>query len=317
VSGERVRDELVKLLEIPDFADSLRLMHELQLLQPVFPNIDEVFALERIPPHVHDLWEHTLQAVLYVEAFIRGENLNPSGDQTGLLLQAVLQKLKPFQERIADGLEQPLQADRKRGHLLLLAMLYHDLGKPTSRNLLADGRIQFREHPTKGSAMVADLCSRLLFGTEECKYLQLMVAQHMRIHHLANTGDTLSRRAIYRYFQELGPFGVDLALISLADTLAAKEDTVDPTSWQRELELTLHLIDAWYSRKSEVVNPPKLLDGDALMRRFSLQPGPLLGVLLAKLREAQAEGRVTTEAEAISFCQEQIEAESKEVPHAD
>jgi tRNA nucleotidyltransferase/poly(A) polymerase len=316
VSGERVRDELFKLLEIPDFAESLRLMRELHLLQPVFPNIDEVFALECVPPHVHDLWEHTLQAILYVESFIGGENPTPSRDQTGLLLQTVLEKLKPFQERITGPLEQTLQADRKRGHLLLLAMLYHDLGKPTSRTLMADGRVHFREHPTKGSAMAADLCSRLLFGTEECKYLQLMVSQHMRIHNLASPHDPLSRRAIYRYFQELGSVGVDLALISLADTLAAKEDTIDPVSWQRELEVTIHLIDAWYTRQSEVVNPPKLMDGDDLMRRFSLQQGPLLGVLLANLREAQAEGRVTTKEDAIAFCQNLIEAESKEALHA-
>jgi hypothetical protein len=82
------------------------------------------------------------------------------------------------------------------------------------------------------------------------------------------------------------------------------------------LELTLHLIDAWYTRQSEVVNPPKLMDGDDLMRRFSLQQGPLLGVLLANLREAQAEGRVTTKEDAIAFCQNLIEAESKEALHA-
>ena len=72
--------------------------------------------------------------------------------------------------------------------------------------------------------------------------------------------------------------------------------------------MTVQLIDAWYSRQSEMVNPPKLLDGDDLARRFALRPGPLLGVLLASLREAQAEGRVKTEQEAVAFCQQIIEA---------
>lgn len=312
VSGERVRDELFKLLEIPDFAESLRLMQSLQLLQPVFPQIDQVFTLEAIPPHVHDLWEHTLQAVLYLETFITGTNPNPARDLTGSHLSAVLDNLQAFQQELSQNLDLPLQADRKRRSLLLLAMLYHDLGKPSSRTLMPDGRLHFREHPQKGSAMVADLCARLLFGTEECKYLQLMVAQHMRIHHLANPRDPFSRRAIYRYYLELGNFGVDLTLISLADTLAAKEDTLQPAGWQHELGIARQLLDAWYSRQSEVVDPPKLLDGNDLQHLFTLKPGPLLGLLLASLREAQAEGFVTTQQEALVFCQELIEAKSKE-----
>ena len=316
VSGERVRDELFKLLEIPDFAESLRLMHELQLLEPIFPNIGEVLSLERISPHVYDLWGHTLQVILYTESLIAGQNPARARDYSGPNLQLAIEKLEPYQARISEDIELPLQADRKRRSLLLLAALYHDVGKASSRTLMPDGRLHFREHPTKGSALVADLRSRMLFGTEETKYLQLMVAQHMRIHFLAKPQDPISRRAIYRYFQELGRFGVDLALLSLADMLAAYEQTIDPARWQRELDVTVQLIDAWYARQSEMVNPPKLLDGDDLKRRFALKPGPLLGVLLANLREAQAEGHVTTEQQAVAFCQEIIEAKSKESDHA-
>lgn len=316
VSGERVRDELIKLLEIPDFAESLRLMHELKLLEPIFPNIEEVLSLERISPHVYDLWGHTLQVILYTESLLAGQNPTPAHDHSGLNLQLAIEKLKPYQARISEDLELPLQADRKRRSLLLLAVLYHDVGKASSRTLMPDGRLHFREHPTKGSALVADFCSRMLFGTEEGKYLQLMVAQHMRIHLLAKPEDPISRRAIYRYFQELGRFGVDLALLSLADMLAAYEQTIDPARWQRELDVTVQLIDAWYAKRSEVINPPKLLDGNDLARHFALKPGPLLGVLLASLREAQAEGRVTTEQEAVAFCQQIIEAKSKESDYA-
>ena len=316
VSGERVRDELFKLLEIPDFAESLHLMHELQLLQSVFPNIGEVLSLERISPHVYDLWEHTLQVILYTESLSAGQNPAPPRDHSGQNLQLAIEKLKPYQARISEELELPLQGDRKRRSLLLLAALYHDVGKASSRTLMPDGRLHFREHPTKGSALVAGFCNRMFFGTEECKYLQLMVAQHMRIHLLAKPEDPISRRAIYRYFQELGRFGVDLALLSLADMLAAYEQTIDPARWQRELDVTVQLIDAWYAKRNEMINPVKLLDGDDLKRRFALRPGPLLGVLLASLREAQAEGRVTTEQEALAFCQQIIEAKSKESEHA-
>ncbi len=314
VSGERVRDELFKLLEIPDYAESLRLMHALQLLQPIFPNINEVLSLERFPPHVYDLWGHTLQVILYTESLITGQNPNPASDFSGPNLQLAFEKLKPHLKHIYADLSLPLQADRKRRSLLLLAALYHDIGKAASRTLMPDGRLHFREHPTVGSALAADLGSRMLLGTEESKYLQLMIAQHMRLHFLSKTEEPISRRAIYRYFNELGPYGVDLALLSLADMLAAYEETMDPNRWQRELDATLQLINAWYTRQIELVNPPKLLDGDDLMRLFSLQPGPLLRVILSKLREAQAEGQVSTVQEAVAFCRQFLE-NNKEDEH--
>ena len=316
VSGERVRDELFKLLAIPDFAESLRLMHELKLLEPVFPDIEEVLKLEQIPPHVYDLWGHTLQVILYTESLIAGQIPAPDRDRSGPNLQMALDKLKPYRERVLADLVQPLQAGRKRLSLLLLAALYHDVGKAGSRASMPDGRVHFREHPTLGSNLVADLSSSLLLGTEEAKYLQLMVAQHMRIHFLAKPHEALSRRAVYRYFQELGQFGVDLALLSLADMLAAYEQTINSERWLHELELTVHLIEAWYSRQIEVINPPRLLDGNDLMRIFSLHPSPLLGQILSNLREAQAEGLVTTEQQAIQFCQDFIDEAHKEAADA-
>jgi tRNA nucleotidyltransferase/poly(A) polymerase len=316
VSGERMRDELFKLLDCPDFAESLCLMHELNLLEPVFPDIGEVLKLERIQPHVYDLWGHTLQVILYTESLVMGQIIATDRDGSGQNLQLAIDKLKPYKERILADLRQPLQGGRQRSSLLLLAALYHDVGKAGSRTAMPDGRLHFRDHPTLGSTLVADLNSRLLLGTEEASYLQLMVAQHMRIHFLAKPQDPLSRRAIYHYFQDLGQFGVDLTLLSLADMLAAYEQTINPVRWLRELELTVQLIDSWYSRQSEVINPLKLLDGNDLMRIFSLQPSPLLGQILSNLREAQAEGLVSTEHEAVAYCTALVEKSRMEVDDA-
>ncbi|NMC78002.1 MAG: polynucleotide adenylyltransferase, partial [Chloroflexi bacterium] len=42
-----------------------------------------------------------------------------------------------------------------------------------------------------------------------------------------------------------------------------------------------------------------LLTGDDLMRQFALAPGPLIGELLQRVREAQACGEVATPDEAL------------------
>jgi hypothetical protein len=46
-----------------------------------------------------------------------------------------------------------------------------------------------------------------------------------------------------------------------------------------------------------------LINGDDLQSRFKLQPGPLIGNLLARLEESQAVGEVSTQEEAQKFIQ--------------
>ncbi len=126
----------------------------------------------------------------------------------------------------------------------------------------------------------------------------------MRLHFFSKEGTQLSDRACYRYFRDLRETGVDAVLLSLADMLAAYEDTLEPAKWQRELGAALTLLDAWFSRREQVVEPRMLLDGDDLQHEFGLEPGAIIGELLAQLREAQASGEVYNRAGAVLFVKE-------------
>lgn len=116
----------------------------------------------------------------------------------------------------------------------------------------------------------------------------------------------MTDRACYRYFRDLGATGVDVLLLSLADMLAAYENTLEPAKWQRELGAAQALLDAWFSRKQQVVEPRLLLDGDDLQREFGLEPGVLIGEILTQLREAQASGLVYNKTEALHFVEDYL-----------
>ena len=47
--------------------------------------------------------------------------------------------------------------------------------------------------------------------------------------------------------------------------------------------------------------PARLLDGREVMKTLGLPPGPKIGEVLERLREAQAEGRVRDRASALAF----------------
>lgn len=61
VSIERIREELVRILTGPRAGRALRLMHDLDLLTPVLPEVDALVGVEQ-PPQFHpegDVFEHT------------------------------------------------------------------------------------------------------------------------------------------------------------------------------------------------------------------------------------------------------------------
>ena len=61
------------------------------------------------------------------------------------------------------------------------------------------------------------------------------------------------------------------------------------------------LLTAYFERRDQAVDPPPLLTGRDLMTGFGLTEGRLIGLMLSRLKEAQAIGQVQTRAEAVAF----------------
>ncbi|HSM72790.1 MAG TPA: hypothetical protein VK851_14695, partial [Anaerolineales bacterium] len=72
------------------------------------------------------------------------------------------------------------------------------------------------------------------------------------------------------------------------------------------------LLENYWEKPEETVTPPRLLDGNDLLKELSLEPGPIVGRLLESIREAQATGRISTREEAVLFAHDEkkkLEAE--------
>jgi hypothetical protein len=72
------------------------------------------------------------------------------------------------------------------------------------------------------------------------------------------------------------------------------------------MDVVRALLEAWFEKRHEQITPRLLVDGDDLMREFSLPPGPLIGELLEIIQEAQAVGTVTNSEQAYDLAREEI-----------
>lgn len=298
VAGERVRDELFKLLALPGAAGSIEQLEELGLITYILPDTEQLRLFPRAAPHVHDLWHHTLALVGHLESLL-GYILGGEMPANPYLRQGC-EQLTPWRKELAEHFRTPIQAGRSRMALLYVGVVYHDVGKPITMKTDADGSVHFYQHPQHAEDSINKVGARLALSNAELDYLRKLVRNHMRIHTLTSGGE-ITDRAIYRYFQELGAYGVDLALLSMADTLAAKEEFLNLEDWQTEVSAGVGMIRAWFERKTEVVEPQRLIDGFELQEVLNLRPGRQLGRLLTAIREAQGAGELLTKPEVLVF----------------
>jgi putative nucleotidyltransferase with HDIG domain len=304
VSPERVRDELFRILEARRAVVALRILDMLGALVYVLPELQALKDVAQSPPHSEDVWTHTLNTVQKLADLM--DVLQPVHDAEAAAnwsLGLVSMRIGRYRQQLNAHLSETPNPDRTLRELLLLAALYHDVGKPATQHIDEGGRIRFFEHEQLGAQLAQQRGAWLHLSNIEIERLATIIRQHMRPLWLAQNGEPPTRRAIYRYFRDTGAVGVDICLLSLADTLATYGTELPQDTWAHQLEITRTLFEAWWEQAEEKVSPPALLNGRDLMEIFRLSPGPEIGRLLEEVREAQASGAIQERDEALAYVQ--------------
>lgn len=290
VPGERTREELLRLLRLPRAAYYVMYLDELGLLLALIPEMAECKGVEQPRLHFWDVFDHSLQTVAAVE-FLTRENALEYGS-------AEMLTIAPWSDAIDEHLSQEVSSGSNRRALLKLAGLLHDIAKPQTKFVDDAGRAHFYGHTNEGADMTAAILQRLRFSNREISLVKSLVYHHLRPAQMAN-GKLPTQRAIYRYFRDTGDAGVDILILALADYLASRGPLIDMEEWKERCQLVNYVL-AEHDKQQVHVLPVKLIDGHDLINIFGLTPGPLIGELLAVVREAQASGDLTTREEALA-----------------
>jgi poly(A) polymerase len=300
VAGERVREELLRLLAVPDSGRVLPYLDELGLLTAIFPEMAQAKGVGQPKEHCWDVFEHSLKVVVAVDFLLHQGSWEYSGDE---VLAAV-----PWSESLVRHFARPVIAGSTRRLLLKLAALLHDVAKPQTKALTEDGRTRFLGHGKEGAAIAADILEGLRFSGKEVKLVEIMIKHHLRPGQMSQEG-LPTRRAIYRYFRDCGEAGIDILYLSLADHLATRGPNLNLSGWREHARLVDYVL-AQHAEQEKLVTPARMVTGHDLINIFNMKPGPRMGQLLESVREAQASGELTTREEALAYIREKLETEA-------
>lgn len=275
-SGERLRDEIFKILDTERAGLTLKAMLKAGVLQVLFPEIKSMRGIGRGGYHHLDVLDHSIETVRQLD-----------------MLTKALAGNAPIQ----NYLNQEISVSRRRLALLKFGAFLHDIGKPAAMRRVGR-KLTFYGHERIGRQLGDGIARRLKLSNEEIHSLRKMILWHLRPGYLTNIKE-VTARSLFRFFRDTGTEALSVLLLSLADQQATCGVKTTAAFKARFKKTAFGLVDEYFQRQERQEKAVRLINGDDLMKIFKLQPSPLVGKVLYEIEEFQAVGRIKTKRQAI------------------
>ena len=285
ISGERIAEELNKIMLAEEPSRGFVDMHRCGLLQLILPELAALDIVETRNGRAHkNNFYHTLE-VLDNLCNAQRERLN------GLRYSLA--------EATDDAEKEQLEADIERfeAHKLWLrwGTLLHDVGKPKSKRWDNAQGWTFHNHNFIGAKMVPNIFRRLKLPMDmKMKYVQKLVDLHMRP--IAIADDEVTDSAVRRLVNDADDDIDDLMMLCEADITS--KNRVKKARFLENFRLVREKIADLQERDYKRELQP-CIDGNEIMELFGLKPSREVGDLKAALKEAVLDNRVANEREPL------------------
>lgn len=182
--------------------------------------------------------------------------------------------------------------DKTSPHLVLrLAALFHDIGKPATRAIGAEG-VTFRFHEVVGAKMTRKRMTALKYPKSVIDDVSTLVELHLRFHtYKLGWSDS----AVRRYVHDAGHLLNELNELTRCDSTTR--------NWRKAAELARRMDEfevriAELRAQEDLDNQRPALDGSEVMTLLDLGPGPAVGRAMRFLMEIRREEGEISKAEA-------------------
>ena len=295
ISGERVEEELNKIMLAEEPSRGFIDLHRCGLLRLLLPELADLDIVETRNGRAHkNNFYHTLEVLD-----------NVCNAQRNHLEQ--LHKRLETADDDAEKIQIQADIDHLEAHKLWLrwAALLHDIGKTRSKRWNNALGWTFHNHNFIGAKMVPVIFRRLKLPMDtKMKYVQKLVDLHMRP--IAIADDEVTDSAVRRLVNDADDDIDDLMMLCEADITS--KNRVKKARFLENFRLVREKITDLKERDYKRELQP-CIDGNEIMELFSLKPSREVGELKAALKDAVLDNRVPNEREPLMALLRQKAAE--------
>ena len=165
-------------------------------------------------------------------------------------------------------------ADRNWGLEVRLAALYHDVAKPDTRKKSPKGEWSFHGHEVIGARIAKRELENLHFSRETIEKVTKLVRWHM----FFSDPDQITLSAVRRMIRNVGEENIwDLLNLRICDRIGTGRPKEQPFRFRKYKAMVEQAL------RDPISVAMLKTDGDHIMEKFHVQPGPKIGWLLSAL----------------------------------
>ena len=271
VSGERIKDELNKIILAPHPSIGFEYMQRCGLLNIILPELAALDIVEQKNGRAHkNNFYHTLEVL---ENVVRKQNTTDNSQEASDNSQEAVDMIL----------------------WLRWAALLHDVGKTKSKRWEPTVGWTFHNHNMIGAKMVPLIFRRLMLPMDaKMKYVQKLVDLHMRP--IAIADDEVTDSAVRRLMNDAGEDIDDLMTLCEAD-ITSKNEVRKKMFLENFRMVREKLADLKEKDYVRLLQP--VIDGNEIMELFHLKPSREVGVLKQYLKDAVLDNKVENEREPL------------------
>lgn len=268
ISGERIQEEMNKIMLTKVPSKGIMELHRCGLLQLILPELAVMDFVETMNGRAHkNNFYHTLE---------------------------VLDNVAAAQQRHYDE-EGTTIKDDPQALWLRWAALLHDVGKPKSKRWEPSIGWTFHSHNIYGAKMVPNIFRRMKLPMDmKMKYVQKLVDLHMRPIVIAD--EEVTDSAVRRLINDAGDDIDDLMTLCEAD-ITSKNQVRKQTFLHNFQMVREKLADLKERDFKRLLQP--VIDGNEIMEMFNLRPSREVGTLKQTLKNAVLDNVVPNEREPL------------------
>jgi tRNA nucleotidyltransferase (CCA-adding enzyme) len=231
ISKERIHDEFIKMIK-SEYFGNIAWTHKSVLLK-IIPELKICDGFnQNNPHHIHNVYDHIIHGVVWLWSLIDGV---PNDDETEVLI----------------------------------AYLFHDIGKPAAYSVDENGVGHFYDHEHVSRDIAEKVMIKLRFTLKQMDRICFYVKNHMRLHYIT------TRKAVRKLYKDCIEAGdpnmiYGLYIMKKADDYASGK-TVGDTAGKDELYQLI--VDSTKDKPEEMTCP---LNGEEIMELLHVAPGKII-----------------------------------------
>jgi len=250
-AGERIREELFKILQCPQSHAYLSMMDQSDLLVHIFPEFLKLKKLREHQTAPLNWFEQTLETYFHLEKLLR-----------------------PDDELMRSVDSHFFQNDHiTRSILLKWSVLFHNLGRLPAKPPVDNGKTNdMDDHATRSAAMAQVICRRLRFSRRQSDTIEMIIRHHLKplVLFRADQQNSPAEIEFIRLFLKCADVTPDVLLHALAEFRGQQEANDAVTN---EFSGFIRMLIQKYDtelRPRAALPPP--INGNDLINEYGMKP---------------------------------------------